>query len=138
MGTWFPAKRDSKCSHCPNRIAKGDDIYAKSTGIYLCQGCGLLAENAPQVTGDVETSVLTELGKLPPEAGEGALAQSMLYLARQLDQGDVGPREVPNYTKEIRIGLMSLHDMFPASDDDDETDAARSKRERRAREAGGY
>jgi hypothetical protein len=138
MGTWFPAKRDGRCSHCPNPIAKGDDIYAKSAGVFLCQGCGLLAENAPRVVGDFEGAVLAELAKLPPEAAEGTYAQNMLGLARDLDAGDVPPRERPQYTKEIRLNLLALQDAYPQQDEDDETEAARRKRERRAREGGGF
>jgi hypothetical protein len=81
---------------------------------------------------------MKELALLPMEAGDGTLAQSMLYLARQLDDGDVPPRERPQYTKELRISLLSLQDAYPASEDEDETEEARRKRERRAREAGGY
>ncbi len=56
---------------------------------------------------------MQELAKLPLEAGEGLLAQSMLALARDLDAGDVPPRERPNFTKELRIGLLTLQDAFP-------------------------
>ncbi len=138
MGRWIEAKRDGRCAHCSRPIAAGEEMWAKAAGVYYCQGCGLLDENSEAVVGAIETAVMQELAKLPLEAGQGTHAQTMLYLARQLDAGDVAPREVTNYTKEIRLNLLSLQDAFPASDDDDETEDARRKRERRAREAGGY
>lgn len=137
-GRWFEAKRDGRCQHCKKPFVVGDEVFMPTAGVYLCNGCGLLAENAPRTYGEIETSVMKELAKLPLEATEGALAQSMMYLARQLDLGDVGPRDVTNYTKEIRIGLLSLRDMYPAESDEDDTDIARQKRERRARENGGF
>lgn len=137
-GRWFTAKRDGKCSHCKQPFTAGEDVYAKAAGVYLgglC-GCGHVAENEPAETGEIETSVVKELSRLPAEAGEGSLAQAMLMLARQLDAGDVPPREVTQYTKEIRINLLSLRDEYPPDEQDDETEAARRKRERRAREGG--
>jgi hypothetical protein len=138
MGRWIEAKRDGRCQHCSNPVTAGQEIWAKASGVYYCQGCGLLDENSESVVGAIETAVMQELAKLPLEAGQGTHAQTMLYLARQLDAGDVAPREVTNYTKEIRLNLLSLQDAFPASEGDDETEDARRKRERRAREAGGY
>lgn len=140
MGTWFPAKRDGKCTHCGTPFAAGTEIYAKSAGVYLGRdcGCGHLAESEPVIAGARETAVLNELAKLPDEAQTGMIAQNMLGMARQLDEGDVGPREVTNYTKELRINLLTLQDMFPPSDAEDETEEARRKRERRARESDGF
>jgi hypothetical protein len=138
MGHWFEAKRNSRCAHCPKQIAAGDEVYAKSVGVYLCHDCGLLADNLPTDVGEHETAVMKELAKLPMEASEGILAQSMLGLAKDLDAGDVPPRERTQYTKELRIGLLTLQDAYPAAEDDDETEDARRKRERRAREHGGF
>ncbi len=138
MGRWIEARRDGKCAHCGKLTAVGEEIWYKSAGVAYCQGCGLLDEAAPPVVGPMEQSVLVDLARLPLEAAEGLLAQSMLSLARDLDNGDVPPRERPQYTKELRIGLFSLKEEYPASEEDDETEEARRKRERRAREAGGY
>ena len=138
MGRWTEARRDGRCQHCGKPLLAGEEIWVKAAGIAYCQGCGLLAESTEPSAGAIETSVMQELAKLPLEAGAGAYAQNMLYLARQLDAGDVPPREVTNYTKEIRLNLITLQDAYPATDEDDETEDARRKRERRAREAGGY
>lgn len=137
-GRWIEARRDGRCAHCKNPFVAGDEVWVKNAGVYYCQGCGALDENIPHTVGTIETSVMKELAKLPIEAGDGSLAQSMLLLARQLDDGDVPPREVTQYTKELRISLLSLQDAYPATDDEDETELARQKRERRARESGGY
>lgn len=136
QGRWIEARRDGRCQHCKRPFLAGEEIYAKAAGVYLCHACGLLAENLPREAGEIETSVMKELARLPFEACEGTLAQQMLLLARQLDAGDVPPREVTQYTKEIRINLLSLQDAYPAQEEDDETEAARRKRERRAREGG--
>jgi hypothetical protein len=139
MGRWTEARRDGRCAHCPAKFAAGDEIYVKSTGVYYCQGCGLLADNVTHDVGAWEASVMKDLAKLPLEASDSLLAQNMLGLAKDLDAGDVPPRERPQYTKEIRINLLTLKDEFPAKDDEDETEEARRKRERRARESGsGY
>ena len=139
MGRWVESNRDRRCSHCSRPIAAGEETWLKSAGVYYCQADGLLDENTTDAGfGPLEASVMKELAKLPMEAGEGLLAQSMLQLARDLDAGDVPPRERPVYTKELRIGLLTLQDAYPAAEDDDETEEARRKRERRAREAGGF
>jgi hypothetical protein len=138
-GRWIEARRDGKCSHCPRPITAGDEIWVKSAGVTYCQDCGLLDEGLGHDAGKWETSVMKDLAKLPLEAGDTLLAQNMLGLARDLDDGDVPPRERPQYTKEMRINLLSLQDAYPATEDEDETELARQKRERRARESGsGY
>jgi hypothetical protein len=140
MGTWFSAKRDGKCSHCKQPFKSGDEIYAKSAGVYLGSGCGCghVAESEPVIAGPRETAVMHELAKLPEEAQTGLIAMNTLGLARDLDEGDVAPRERPNFTKEMRINLLTLQDMFPPSEAEDETEEARRKRERRARESDGF
>lgn len=139
-GHWTQARRDGRCSNqgCRKPFVTGDEIWVKRAGVYYCADCGLLAENTPQSAGAIEESVLKELAKLPEEAEGGTLAQSMLYLARQLDAGDIPPREVSQYTKELRISLLSLQDAYPVAEEEDQTEEMRRKRERRAREAGGY
>jgi hypothetical protein len=139
MGRWIEARRDGRCQHCGKAFAPGDQIWAKSAGVYYgaeC-GCGLLDENSAVSAGEIEASVLADLARLPLEAGDTALAKSMLYLARQLDARDVAPREVTNYTKEIRLAFLSLKDEYPVGEENDETDEARQRRVRR-REAGGF
>lgn len=139
MGWRFVAKRDGKCGHCHQPYAAGEEIYAKTAGVYLGMtcGCGMLAENETPVAGPRETAVLNDLARLPGDAQQSMIAQNMLGMARQLDEGDVAPRDVPNYTKELRLNQMQLADMFPAIEDEDETETVRRKRERRAREGGG-
>jgi hypothetical protein len=135
-GRWTEARRDGRCAHCKTPFLAGAEIYGKSAGVWLCYDCGTLAENVPGDVGTIEASVMKELSKLPLEAGEGMIAQAMLSLARDLDDGDVPPRERTQYTKELRLNLVMLQDAYPAGEEDDDTDDARRRRERRARAAG--
>lgn len=137
-GRWIEARRDGRCAHCKKPFLAGEEVWQKSAGVYYCQGCGLVDENLPAAAGGHEAAVMDELAKLPLEAGTGLLAANMLALARDLDAGDVPPRERPQYTKEIRINLLSLQDAYPATDEEDETETVRRKRERRAREGEGF
>lgn len=134
MAHWLQSNKSQKCFRCAGQVEPGDRIYRKQAGVYLCAGCGVLAEGEPATVGRVEQGVLNDLDKLPDEARDTAIAQSMLELARDIDNGDVSPREKPNYTKDIRIGYMQLRELFPAQEDDDPTQLARNARERRARE----
>lgn len=140
MSYRFQASRDGKCTHCGKPFKAGDEVFAKSQGVYLGYGCGCgqIAENEPVIAGPRETALLNDLAKFPVEALGTMIAQCMLGMARQLDEGDVSPREVTQYTKELRLGMLTLHDMYPPVEEGDETEAARQRRERRAREAGGY
>ena len=139
MGSWFEAKKDGKCKHCGYEVTAGEQMYAKGKGVYLCRSCGLSAEatSGMVVAGGIEEATLRDLGNFPEEARETAMAVSMLYLARQLDMGDVSPREVTLYTKEMRLQFMQLKDLYPETPDNDDTDKARQRRERRMREQGG-
>jgi hypothetical protein len=139
MGSWFEAKKNSPCKHCGYGFTAGEQMYAKSKGVYLCRSCGLSAEatSGIAVSGGIEEATLRDLGSFPEEARETSMAVSMLYLARQLDMGDVSPREVTLYTKELRLMFMQLKDLYPETQDNDETDTARQRRERRMREQGG-
>lgn len=139
MGSWFDASRESKCKHCGKAVKVGDQLFAKSKGVYLCFGCGTAAEatSGLAVTGGIEEATIRDLGTFPEEARETTMAVSMLYLARQLDQMDVSPREVTLYTKELRLLFMQLRELYPEQTEDDATDVASRRRERRMREQGG-
>jgi hypothetical protein len=139
MSGWGEARRLGKCPHCNTPVSPGDRIYNRD-GVWLCYTCGTEAEQheGEIVVGGLEEAVIKDLGKFPDEARDGAFAQSMLLMARQLDHGDVNPREVTQYTKELRLMMMQLRDLFPPEIEDDETDAARKRRDRRARESGGF
>lgn len=134
---WSVASRETRCPQCHNQICIGEEIWKKSAGVTYCQLCGHDAENEPRVTGAREDAIDYFLNTLPDEARKNPLAANMLGLAQQLDDGDVSPRDVTNYTKEIRLNMMALEDKFPAHTEDDATDKARDSRERRARERDG-
>jgi hypothetical protein len=131
------SNKAQKCFRCAGQIEPDDKIYRKSAGVYLCSGCGVLAESEPPQVGPVEQGVLDDLDKLPDEARDTVVARSMLLLAHMLDLGDVPPREIPAYTKDLRIGYMQLRDLFPSQVENDPTTAAREARERRMREQSG-
>lgn len=139
-GKWITATKDGKCKHCTQPVMTGESLYAKSRGVYLCTACGTTAEltEGMVTAGGIEEAALKDLQTFPEEARETAMAVSMLYLARQLDQGDVSPREVTLYTKEMRLLLMQLRDLFPVEGEEDVTDKAQQNRERRMREGGGF
>ena len=139
MGYWFTAKRDSPCKHCNKPLLAGAEVYMKTKGVVLCHACGLLSEatsDSPAV-GAMRAAVLKDLAAFPDEATESTIAQTTLYMASQLDAGDVSPREVTNYTKEIRINLMQLRELYPPAGEEDATDRARRQREQRMREING-
>jgi hypothetical protein len=137
MANWLESTRTQKCAKCKSAIEVGDQVYRKQASVYYCVGCGLTAENEALVVGAIEQGVEDDLATLPDEANKTALAQSMLKLARALDMDDVPPREVPGYTKEIRLLYMQLRDLFPATEGEDPTSQAQDIRDRRAREMGG-
>src|SRR5579864_4019810 len=115
MGTWFPAKRDGNCNKCGAPVTAGDPMYAQRKGMYLCQQCGQFAEELPPEGGPMVTSVMANLDEFPPDAREGSLAQSMLYMARALDSGEVAARDVAPFIKEIRQNYMQLRMLYPPS-----------------------
>lgn len=134
MGSWFSAKRDGACGHCGKAVKKGDQMFARGAGVYVCGECGILAENEPRLRGPIEEGVEYDLSTLPDEASRTMIAQSMLKAARQLDMDDVSPRDASSYMKELRMNWMQLRDLFPQKVADDPTDAARESRERLFRE----
>ena len=139
-GKWIEAKRPGKCANCKGPIAEGDQIF-NARGAWLCSSCGLVAENTPDdvVQGGLEEAALKDLCAFPEEAQDCAIAKAIIFMAHQLDMGYiVGPRDVSNYTKEIRVNMLTLRDLYPPDEDDDATDMARKQRERRNREQNGY
>lgn len=139
---WDSASGPVRCTNCKTPIAPGEDIWLKSKGVYYChtKGCGQLAEAAGDEVkpGGIEEGLIKDLGEFPEEAADTAMAKAALYMARQLDAGEVSPREVTNYTKEIRLMFLQIRDLYPPADDSDDTETRREKlQERRRREQGG-
>lgn len=112
-------------------------MFVKTAGVYYCLTCGHLYEELERNVGDIEEAINLDLGSMPDEAKDSTFAQTALYMGRQLDDGDIPPREVPTYTKEIRMNMMELWMRFPPQGEEDETDKAQARLERRRREAGG-
>lgn len=124
------ADRKTSCSKCKARIEVGERFYYKSRGIYLCELCGSLAEHEEPEVGRIEQGVLNDLSQLPEDASGTTLAQNTLYMARSMDAGDVAPRDIAPFNKEMRQNIAALREMFPDADENDVTDQARSKRDR--------
>lgn len=132
--TWFTStKKNGTCSQCGAPVAEGERMWAVRRGYYVCEADGFLRESTKDSTdmGALEAGVIESLKPFPPEAMGSVLAQSMLYLARQLDLGEATPRDVPNFSKEIRQSLAQLEIMYPPEPEDDATDEAQKRRERR-------
>lgn len=137
---WDTSSGPVKCRGCRNPVPPGSEVYIKSKGVYYCADCGLVAENAPNEVkeGGIAEGLLKDLSQFPEEAADTAMAKAALMMARQLDDGDVAPREVPQYTKEIRLMILQVRELFPSTDDDDDTETRRERlNERRRREQGG-
>jgi hypothetical protein len=137
---WDQATGAVRCRGCKQPIPPGGDIYLKSKGVYYCNTCGIVVEVAGDsvVINGMEEGLIKDLEKMPPEAADTAIAKTTLYMARQLDQGEVSPREITQYTKEIRLNYLQLLELFPPAGEEDDTEQKRAKHEeRRRRESGG-
>ncbi len=137
---WDQATGPVKCRTCKVPIMPGTEIFIKSKGVYYCPACGVGAEeNIGQVRpGGIEEAFLRDLDMLPDAAADTCLAISARYMASQLDSGEVAPREVTLYTKELRLNLLQLHELFPPSEEGDDTEDRRARlQERRRREQSG-
>jgi hypothetical protein len=137
---WGNSSGPIKCRGCKLAIPSGSDVWIKSKGVYYCGGCGILAEAAPDEVkaGGIEEGLLRDLAQFPEEAADTALAKMACVMARQIDCGEVAPREVTQYTKEIRLNFLQIRDLFPPLEDADDTETRREKlAERRRREQGG-
>jgi len=137
---WDSSTGPVRCCACRQPIPPGSDIYLKSKGVYYCADCGLVASAAPEEVkaGGIEEGFIKDLATFPDVAADLTLAKAALYMCRQLDCGEVSPREVTQYTREIRLNLLQIRDLYPEVDDADDTESRREKlQERRRREQGG-
>jgi hypothetical protein len=128
LGPKFKAKRDSLCSRCPREIKKDDTIRGAGRGEYVCWECAQVIQRAMPAMGANEAGVMHDLESFPFDAQEGALAQTMIYLARQLDQDGVIPRDTAAYVTTIRQNLVALREMYPPKQEADETSQAQDRR----------
>jgi hypothetical protein len=137
---WATASGPVRCCGCKIPIAPGDDVFIKSKGVYYCAVCGPVAEATmgDVKDGGIEESFIKDLGKFPDEAADTALARQSCMMARQLDCGEVSPREITQYTKEIRLNFLQLIELYPPEGEPDDTEDKRARmQERRRREQGG-
>lgn len=130
MGKWIEeAERGITCQRCKTKVPKGERFWYQRKGVYYCELCGSLAEHEVPEAGKMERGVLKDFSSLPEEAAESTLGESMLYMARQLDSGDVAPRDVPPYMNQLRQNMDALRLMYPPTGEDDVTDQARNRRD---------
>lgn len=132
MSKWIEeAERKTSCARCQARIEVGQRFYWLRRGTNLCELCGSIAEHEEPEVGEIESGVLEDLKQLPPEASDRTIAKLMLSTAKKIDNGDVADRDVAPLIKELRTLLVQLKDQFPPEPEDDETERARKRRERR-------
>jgi hypothetical protein len=89
----------------------------------------------PDEPGEIEAGVLLDLEAFPEKMRAGAIARTILLLARQLDTSAAAmpPRDVASYVQRIGVGVTQLREMSPGEAKGDATDAAREARETRLR-----
>lgn len=137
MGKWLQANRKGTCASCRKPIEQGDQLWMKRKGHCLCELCGSIAEHEPEPeAGPMERGVVKDLEQFPPDAAETVIAQAMISFARQLDLGEVASRDQPAYFKELRQAILQLRLVFPPAPEADDTEQARSRRERRLMQTG--
>jgi hypothetical protein len=86
--------------------------------------------SATATAGHVEAALRKDLGTLPAELREGALAATCQVLARRIDAG-MSARDAITAAKELRTTLGTLISQAPAREDGDVIDELRARRENR-------
>jgi hypothetical protein len=76
----------------------------------------------------VERAARKDLSALPPEYRNSAIAKGYLLLARRLDAG-VSARESAGLLREMRMTLLTLHELSPPVAEESYTDELQAKRE---------
>lgn len=131
MGKWIEeSDYKASCVQCHTEISRGTRFYWKRKGVYLCELCGSLAEHEEPEVGDNEQGVISDLEKMPAEAAESTEAQMTLYMARQIDNSEVAPRDVPAMNLQMRQNLEALRARFPDAGEEDITNTSRSARDK--------
>lgn len=80
--------------------------------------------------GWIEQGTREDLRTLPKAMQAGGLARTAIWLATQLDSGQMIPRDAAAYAAQIRHCLVQLHDWAPGEVKGDATDEAREAREK--------
>lgn len=77
----------------------------------------------------VERAARKDLSALPDEYRNSALAKGYLLLARRLDAG-VSARESAGLLREMRMTLLTLHELSPPAGEESYTDELQARREK--------
>lgn len=80
--------------------------------------------------GPVEKAARADVRKMPAEFRSCAVAVAYVMLARRLDVG-MSPRDASSVAREMRMALLTLHEMAPPQRKDDYVDEVRVQREKR-------
>lgn len=94
------------------------------------------ARPRPRRKGPVETGVARDLKLLPAQLRNGGIANAILWLAAELDTGELASRDAAGHAREIRQSLVTLAELAPGEGRGDRTDEVRDRRERRLRAGG--
>lgn len=78
----------------------------------------------------VEAAAKRDLGSLPPQYRNSAIARAYLMLARRLDAG-VSARDASQLAREMRLCLLALYELAPAKQETDPVDELKARREQR-------
>jgi hypothetical protein len=77
----------------------------------------------------VERAARKDLRALPPDYRDSAIAKGYLLLARRLDAG-VSARESAGLLREMRMTLLTLHELSPPAGEESFTDELQARREK--------
>ena len=78
-----------------------------------------------------EQGVLNDLARVPADLATGALAAIAIGMARDVDSGELPPREKIQARAQIRQCMVQLREWAPGTDTGDSTDVKRERREQR-------
>lgn len=84
--------------------------------------------------GKVERALDKDLGRLPENLREGALAAAARLLAKRLDAG-LSARDATTAARELRVTLAKLGEAAPIQKSEDVGDELQQRRQERLREA---
>lgn len=80
--------------------------------------------------GPIEKAARRDVRAMPDEFRSCAVAVAYIMLARRLDAG-MSPRDAGTVARELRMALLTLHEMAPPKRENDFVDEVRVKREQR-------
>src|SRR5260370_10040607 len=83
-----------------------------------------------RIPGPIEKAARGDVRRMPAEFHSCAVAAAYVMLARRLDAG-MSPRDAGPVSREMRMTLLTLHEMAPPKREGDYVDEVRVQREKR-------